>query len=216
MPAGLTWGDPDERLTRIAAAALAAVPGDPAAVGGEGSICLIRSPLPVAFGGRGWRTGVAVAGITDPEDALDLLLAEVKSVARACMLSVNVALRGKVGKVRMTFDDPNDRLTSLAGVALAAIEAHPDSRDGDQVVAAVRSRPEIRPARQDKELAGLAIGITLPLRRRVSYQGGVGTGGFGRDQRAAVDFMTGEAERLAAAYRIPFRAGADGLPADVN
>lgn len=216
MPAGLTWGDPDERLTRIAAAALAAVPGDPAAVGGEGSICLIRSPFPAAFGGRGWRTGVAVAGITDPEDALGLLLAEIKSLARAFMVPVNVALRGKVTKVRMTFNDPSDRLTSLAGVALAAIEAHPDIRDGDQVVAAVRSRPEIRPARQDKNLAGLAIGITPALRRHVSYHAGAAAAGFDRDQRAAVDFMTGEAERLAAAYNIPFRRGAGGLPADVN
>lgn len=226
MAPAVTWGDRDEQLTEVARAALAAIDGHLAANGDEQGIVLVRVPLPAAFTGRRWRTGLASSpAITHPDDVLGFLLAEIGAVARANTMPVIVP--GKVRKVRRTADEPHDRLTSLAAAMLHAADAADTSEcggTGHQVVAFVRTPPAEQvagpaaPFDDPAVRAALrAAGIEPPARVRLSFQSGVGVCGFRGGESQAVDYLAAEAEDLAAAYGLPFTRGAAvTMPANVN
>lgn len=226
MAAAVTWGDRDEQLTEVARAALAAIDGHLAANGDEQGIVLIRVPLPAAFTGRRWRTGLASSpAITHPDDVLGFLLAEIGAVARANTMPVLVP--GKVRTVRRTVNEPHDRLTSLAGAMLHAADAADTSEcggTGHQVVALVRTPPAEQvvagpaaPFDNPAVRAALrAAGIEPPARVRLSFQGGVGVCGFRGGESQAVGYLADEAEGLAAAYGLPYARGTVTMPANVN
>jgi hypothetical protein len=78
----------DDRLTRIADDALAAIAQHPQARGGEQAIVVIRSPLP---GPGDWESGMGMLGEDDdPQEQINFLLAAVQAVAQANGLQVRV------------------------------------------------------------------------------------------------------------------------------